>query len=660
MPELYQDVQEKPVTASTEEADLVGKLMEYTEPTQNPWRDKYISITVAECYNFKELRQWSSDDSERLGLVGVPTIAVDRVNRGLDTIRGIRDNTGSAIKVIKRELGDDRVSELLDLCYKQVHYQGDFDGSQDEAFDSLLDVGLGVQKVGFDPKARGGDGEIWKEFVPVEDFWYSRCKKKTLDDIGWAVHRQMMSWDEAMQIEPSKAGELKGLRTQLETAWNEHAGGNTKGNLSRDYGRDSAGNTTVTESYPNQVYLWEFWIARRIPVVKVLSIQSQQNETGELVGLAPVITEQPIDYKPQETEQIVASAINTEWHQYIIATGKDKKGGILLKHAIDDDHPFIGMCAEKKKSGEPRGYVEIVIPHQKRINIAWAQKVAYNNKSIKTPIVTYNVTDTGKVIQQSAIGAVLALNGTEKADFPNPPGVSLQAIEEGNVARADMDFAAAATEMPLRGASQPGTSGIKLSLEQNAAITPLNKWVKAERESKIVLGRKVLRLIIKHFSPEKIARIVGWQKFNELVLMPKIDRVTGEVLAPPLGYPLDISAVDYDVTIEDQAISDFNKQQAFNATEALVAGGVPLDDEYRIRNAPIKNTDEALASNQKARQDIMQAMALQIQMLQDEVGQLKKQAPKGEGNQRGNAVTGKSAPQAGRRSMVGGQLGIPG
>ena len=86
---------------------------------------------------------------------------------------------------------------------------------------------------------------------------------------------------------------------------------------------------------------------------------------------------------------------------------------------------------------------------------------------------------------------------------------------------------------------------------------------------------------------------------------------------------------------------------------ALVSGGVLMDDEFRIRNAPIKDTDGALQSNTKAKNDQMRLMMAQMQMMGMQIQQLQKQANRGGGNQRRNAQQGRNAPQT-RQNMLGG------
>mgnify|MGYP003349802652 CR=1 FL=1 len=172
------EIEKKGVVVSDEESRLIRELLELTEEHYNPYRKQYIKEVLRECYNFKELKQWESNDEIKLIEAGVPPISVDRINRNLDTINGIRDNTNSKKRVSKRELGDEKVAYVLDKVCDYVDYAGSFSEMKDNAFNDMLDVGLGIRKVGFDEKALGGEGEIWCDNVNVEDIWWGRSRKK--------------------------------------------------------------------------------------------------------------------------------------------------------------------------------------------------------------------------------------------------------------------------------------------------------------------------------------------------------------------------------------------------------------------------------------------------------------------------------------------------
>lgn len=656
MPELYdEDVKQETLKASAQEELLMTRLFDYIKPEQNPWRADYLD-TMRDCANFKELKQWDGQDAQLLESLAVPPVPVDRINRGLDTISGIRENTGSKKKVVKRELGDERVATILDKVFDHVEYSGNFGEIYDSVFENMRDYGQGIFKCGYDPESQGGT--IWIDSVNAEDFWHSRCKSKTLSDISWAVHQQMTSWEDAMALNPDRAGEVKGLKTLLEAEWEKLKGEAVTGSASAQDYSNARDHSEPPYSYPEQVYLWEFWIKRRRRFLMVGYTESVQtvDPFGNINQIpAPKIRLEPDDYQLQGDEQELRKTVIDEWHQYIVASGRGQKNAILLKESVDDDHPFVGEIADRKKSGQPRGYIEIVKPHQQRINLAWAQKIASNNKAIKAPLAITGAAGTtlDAMTQTSHFGSVIVLpQGAQlAAPLNSMPQVNLQAIEEGNVARADMDFAAAATEEALRGTAQPSESGIKLSLRQNAAVTPLNKFVKSEQAAKAVLGRKILKYIIRYYKPERMARIIGDKEFLELVLGP-LDPQSGQPILPPIQFPLPNDTVNYDVIVEDQSVSDFNKQQTFNAVMALKSSGVPFTDDYMIKSAPLRDVDGALESNQKARTDIINMLLQQNQMLTTMLqGAQKESKPT---NQKGNAQRGRSQPQVGPQSMLGG------
>jgi len=674
MPELYDDVKEKPAVTSPEEGELIGKLFEYLDPKNNPWQADYHE-TLTQCYDFKELRQWTNGDMELLGLDGVPPLPVDRIGRVRDVVIGVRTNTGNVKRIVRRELGDERVASILDDVKSYVEYNGGFDEIRDEAFESQLDCGMGIRKLGFDKSLSGGQGDIWSEYINTEDCGWSPCKSKELEDVQWIWQRTRVSWEEAMSLAPEKASAIKTLRTLVVSKWEELKGGSGGSNPAKDYGGN--GTSEPVYGYPHHVLQIEFWIKRRIPYKKIGSVQVSQmiGPGGVMIQLPqPIVTKQPVDYELQEGERELSVAVEEFFEQYVVISGGDKQNAVLIKTGRADDHPFVGMCAERKKSGQPMGLVERLIPHQKRKNAAWAQKTAYNNHAIKSPLVVKGGNPDDEVLaQQSEFGSILRLRtGEELVQVNVQPNVNLQAIEEGQAADRDMDFAAAASEPVLRGTAGSSTSGIQLVRQQDAAVTPLNKWVRADALSEKVFGRKLLRLILQNFPPDRMARIVGVDKFwgtLGYVLTPQgpaphpmagqMNPMTGVPVPPPVPLPLSLDVEKYDVEVEDKSINDFNKQQTFNAVEAMVQGGVFFTDGYRIKNAPIKDVDGAIESNQQARMDIIRQLMGMVQQLQGQLQQTEKLVPK-ENRPAQQGQRGKAAPQAGKNSMVGGGLGVMG
>lgn len=656
MPDIFPDVKEEQIKSEPSEQQIIDKLFDYLKPEYNPFRANYLE-TVKKCYRFKEGDQWEDIDKSALEYYGVPPIPVDRIGRGLDTIEGIRENTDLRKRILKSQLGDEAIATLLDKVYDHFEDQGEFGEPREDAFMSMLSVGLGERKVGFD----FGKRKIWAEYINTEDFYWSKCKSKRLLDASWFCQRQTMSWEDASLIAPEKSGQLKGIQSQVESQWEKLNVPTTQPvtEVTRDYG---SGQGMSFSRRPNEVEIFEFWLRHIIPFAKVGFTQTvPQDIGGVLVPVPqPAVKKTPIDYKVQDGEKILEYDKDEIFEQFIVASGGSQQNSILLKTGQSKTHPFISCCAERKKTGEPVGYIEKNIPGQIRVNLAWAQETAWNNKAIKTAqVLEGNVTPemVEQSIYQSKIGAIMIVPVGATWHAGAPLQLNTQAIQAGQQARVDMDFTSAATQDVMRGESNSGDSGVKTSVLQNAAITPLNKWVKAFEKSEKDFTNKVLRLIIENVKPVEMVRIVGlqvWQTLGLILLPPSNEMPDGRIVTQE-GAPLDLSILDYDARIENQAVSDFNKQQSFNAIAALQSMN-PMGmftDDYMIKNAPIKNVDDALESNTRHRTDLLMQMMQQIQMLESQVGELSKQVPK-QNNQKGNAIKGRNAPQTGQRSMVGG------
>ena len=664
MPDLFKNPFKKVEVKSKDpqEGLTIDQLFRYTDPSYNPWQLDYLRFTLVDCYNFTELRQWESSDMVKLASADVPTLSADRTVRILDTVKGIRFNTGNKKKIVPREMGDTGVARVLDAGVDQVSYQGDFDQVSDDSFDNMLKTGIGIRKVGWDPVADGGAGAIFAENVKIEDFGYSECQRRTLKDVSWTWQRQFMYWQDAINLAPERSAEIEGLKTTVSSTWEDEKRSKVEGTFfNTDYG---IGITSPTKNYAHQDYVsvWEFWVKRRIPYQKIRYNEQMLGPDGlpvMILGAAPVevpkVKAESMDYQLQDGEVQLAKTVEDQWWQYIVIAGKDKKGAVLVKQEKSDLPfcPYVGMMATRKKSGQPMGLVEQIIPHQKRYNIAWSQKTAWNNKSIKSPLIMEEGSiDPQNAIQQSSLGAILVVkkNTQHWPTVNQQPQVDLQAIEEMNAAQKDMDFTAAASEAPLVGGAQPGSSGLKLSMQQNAAITPLNKWVTADRESQLEFYRKVLHLAIQYLPPERWKRIVGDQMWAESMTI--IDPQTGQPVGEKSFAP---DTVQYDVTIEDQSTSDFQKQQNFNAVMAMHGSGVLFTDQGIINQAPVKNVDALLADNQQARNDLIKMLLQKVQMLETQLGFFQKVAQKAtQQNQTKNAQRGKAQPQAGQNMMLGG------
>lgn len=657
--ELTNDIEEKKPEPIQGEQELIGRLFLLKDEKSVPWK-KDLDEKIKKCYSFKEGNHWTDQEVLDLKQYNVPPIPVDRISRSLDTLDGIRDNTNSDVQVDPRETGDQRVAEILKRVIGFVRDNSRFDEVRDDNWDGLKDVGMGITRFGYDPNS--GEGDIWFEEVPIEACGWSKTRRKDWSDLRWFWYEQTVNWEDAVKLVPQKANEVKSLKQTREDAWNKlHAGG-TGGNVGTDYRSESTGGSESL-SYPDQVSVWEFWIKKIIPYKKI-AFEVLPSVVDDGVGNAITVPQMQIrkelpEYQLKEGEQESGAGVDEVWVQHQVIGG-DRSGilatpveGLPYKYSF---LPYVPMVAEYTKNGRPRGVVEKIIPFQQRINLAWAEKTAWNNKALKSSIIVQGEIDIDHCVQQSQIGSVFQVPYETKVLAVNSmPNVNMYSIEEGNIARQDMEFAIAQNEPIMRGQSDSSSSGIKVAKLQDAAITPLNKWIKADKRYLRNLWKKVLQIIIAEFSPARMARIVGEQDFNRLII-GKLDPISGQPLEQQLQIPFQANSLEYDVSVADRSTSDFRKQQSFNASLALHQSGFIMDGEYVILHAPIEDAEDALQSHYKARNDVIQQLVNEVNMLQEQLGQAQKMIPK-ESKQQANAVKGKTSSQAGQRSMIGGQKG---
>ena len=648
MPELYEDVvKTAPEPVTTQEQEIIRKLLEYCDEKHNPNQEAFKKI-VAQCYAFKELDQWSGEEKSLLQSLDVPPIAIDRINRSLEIIDGIKAQSNIDVTVSKGEKGDELIALMFDRIKEYVKQKTDYSQASDEAFDNCVDVGVGLRIFGWDSNLARGEGMFWFETINPEDCGWSYTRKKNFSDIRWFWYKTIMDWQDAIRLNPNKAAQLNAMKATLQLTWENLHEKSVSYPQDQDYGADTY---EGKNEYPDQVEIWNIWVKRTIPYKRIQYQAPSQfgvDAMGNIVeGVLPQIRMEAIDYTPAEGEIEAGNGVIEKWYQHIVATGQNKKSGVLLTppQGLEWKYewpPLVPTIAEFKKNGMPRGFIEKAIPHQKRINVAWALSIAYNSHAIKSPLViqtqdgTFDVANAEK---QSQFGGIFVLKHGETPIAMNVvPNVNLHAIEEGREAKGDMDFAVSASEPVLRGQSDATSSGIKVATLQSAAVGPLNKWLQAFRVSEIEITRRLLPMILDHFTIERIQRIVGDDLFMRVM-----------TATPPQH-----NVADYDVVATDQSISDLNKQQSFNAASALHQMGFIMDAKYMIMNAPIKNPDEALASHERAEADVVRMLLAENEMLKAQVGEMKKMIPRGGGGQAANAQRGKNQPQAGKRSMIGG------
>lgn len=168
------------------------------------------------------------------------------------------------------------------------------------------------------------------------------------------------------------------------------------------------------------------------------------------------------------------------------------------------------------------------------------------------------------------------------------------------------------------------TAGVLSKMRQAAGLVNLQDLFDGLRDSQKLLGRKVLKLIQKNYTPEKIQLITKKQATDEFFSK---------------------TFAKYDIVVEEGLLTDTQKQSEFAQRVALRAMGVNITDEEIIDASDLHDAkaikDRIAAQSQKAQQveQLQTQMAMQQQAVVTESLQSKSQSDLALANERTNKIT---------------------
>lgn len=226
-----------------------------------------------------------------------------------------------------------------------------------------------------------------------------------------------------------------------------------------------------------------------------------------------------------------------------------------------------------------------------QLNSGWIAKT----NSVSNPTSLYK-SGQGQVIFLKPEAQMSDIQRLEPAGI-NPTQFQLEAEFEKDI----MEIAGVNSELfGMADNDKIETAGILSKMRQSAGLVNLQDLFDGLRESQKILGRKVLKLVQKNYTPEKIQLITK-------------KRPTDEFYSKTFA--------KYDVAIEEGVLTDTQQQGEFIQLNALRAMGVQITDEELIDSSNLhdkkKIKDRIAAQSQQAAQ--VQQMQTQMAMEQQQV-----------------------------------------
>lgn len=559
--------------------DIIKDFGESYERAYQLWNTFY-----AEAY--KDLsyylgNQWSLEELAYLNNQRRSSFTYNKIRRLINLVQGYqRKNRLSTIISPVEDAAEDTANIFTDVMR---HIMASSDGYEaiSDAFKGGLTTGLSFLSPYMDYRDDPVSGDIrfhrddWNAVI-MDPFF----TKKDLSDCSFMARRKFLSRTEVISLHPEKEDVVMSL------PWGSRDDKFTYMPYARQWGMQKLLNYT------------EYW--RTKWEVKEVLVDMMTGETKEWDGdkkrlkmYRQAFPQVEVIRKPVRTVEL---GVIVEGE--LIYYGKDPFGL--------DDYPFVPFMAIFEPSYDlytwkVQSLVRIVRDPQTELNKRRSKMIDMIDSQLNSGwIAKTNSVSNPTSLYKSGQGQVVFLKpeaqitDIQRINPPDiPPGLfQLEAEFEKDI----MEIAGVNSELfGMAENDKIETAGILSKMRQSAGLVNLQDIFDGLRESQKLLGRKVLKLVQKNYTPEKIKLITKKDPTPEFYsgLFSK-----------------------YDIVVEEGVLTDTQRQGQFMQMTALKSMGVQFTDEEIVDASNLndkKKYKQRLAQQQQQAQQ-MQQMQINLEM----------------------------------------------
>lgn len=544
--------------------------------------------------------QWDPDDARKLKSEDRACLTLNEIEAKVDLLSGYQRQNRTDIKYLPVEGGDARVADVLNVLVKNICDRNDYEFEEVDVFLDEAITGRGLIDVTVDYD-RNLEGEIVLEHFPWKDGYFGPHRRPDLRDCEYCIKSRWFSEAKAKQMFPDKFQEIRSVfrpHTELDTE--EHPSAGEPEDNAKDYpsvGRQIPDMDFVDMSSKRVRYL-ECWRRQyeRVPVAVFGPHNYFQNLSGvkksDIAEIKTIFGMRVIDRRVDKVRKTVVAGntfISDEFTDLysdftlIPAYGKKREGMFWGKvHSAKD--------AQREINKRHSQYVDI-------LNKVAAYGWFYDDETFK------NKTDEGTFrAKSSKPGFVQKVRSTNKipvkvegVKFPNEV-VALAEVSSTKL-REIMNI-----NPELLGLNSKAESGVAQIEKKRQGLIGNEFLFDNLSRMKKTLGRLIVRLVQKVYTPERILRVVDTEAAQNPSLQIGGAPYNQDNRPVVMALLQNADLLKYDVAVTESAFSPTQRRANFAAWAELAKEGIPVPPDMLVDLSDLPDKEKVKASIQAMQQ----------------------------------------------------------
>ena len=201
-----QDYTPKAAKKKEDEAQVLADVRELFKTGRDLEKDSLKKAKESE--DFYAGKHWDEQERNRLESLSRAAVTINKIEKNVDQICGMQRQERTDIRYVPQEGGDQKVADILNVTTKHILNRCFFSREESAVFEDAVIAGRGLFNVfvRFDNDLRG---EIIVEKFPYLDVVFGPHEKLDLSDCEYLVKHRWFSKAKLEQLWPDKADEIQ-------------------------------------------------------------------------------------------------------------------------------------------------------------------------------------------------------------------------------------------------------------------------------------------------------------------------------------------------------------------------------------------------------------------------------------------------------------------